>query len=121
MIIDVSKHQGDINWQLLASKLDFVILKATGDKQLNIDPFFIKNATACKEYKIPIHVYCFSRATTPQEAKQEALFLYKTVLGFNPISYIIDIEGSLLNNPQLIEIAQTFIDTLHSLKINTLF
>ncbi len=44
MIVDLSKWNGNIDWDLLAPALDFVILKATGGE---VDPRFAENAAEC--------------------------------------------------------------------------
>ena len=57
--IDVSKWQGEINWNLAKHDIDFAILRA-GYGQNNIDEQFIRNANECTRLNIPFGVYWFS-------------------------------------------------------------
>lgn len=94
MIIDVSKHQGAIDWDILAPKLDFVILKATGR---DVDERFRENARACQARGVPFHVYHFMYAMTAKEAAQEAEFFWRIASPWKPVSYVLDIEGQALS------------------------
>lgn len=63
--IDVSEHNGIINWDIVKSKIDFAILKLgnIGDnKKFWTDPKFERNYNECKRLGIPIglYVYCYS-------------------------------------------------------------
>lgn len=71
--IDVSKHQGNIDWNKVAPNIDFAMLRA-GYGKGNIDAFFDMNAVACNRLNIPIGVYWFSYAYTPEMARREAQF-----------------------------------------------
>lgn len=118
MIVDISKHNGDIDWAALAPHVDFAILKATGDLHNGVDPMFAKNAAMCAGYGVPIHAYCFSRAVTPGQAEDEAKRLYEAAMPYKPISYILDLEGDALNGAQVIETANAFIVKLRTLGVN---
>ena len=115
MIIDISKHNGEIDWGALAPRVDFAILKATGDLYNGVDPMFAKNAAMCAGYGVPIHAYCFSRAVMPGQAEDEAKRLYEAAMPYKPISYILDLEGDALNGAQVIDTANAFIAKLRAL------
>ena len=70
--IDVSKYQGDIDFNKLKnSDIKFVIIRA-GWGQNNIDGKFKRNITECNRLGIPCGVYWFSYALNPEQAKAEA-------------------------------------------------
>lgn len=61
--IDVSKWQGNIDWERVKSSKhpDFAILKAGGsDKGFYIDKKFYENYEACKKVGIPVGAYYFA-------------------------------------------------------------
>lgn len=79
--IDVSEYQGDIDWADVSSSVDFVILRlcdfynSTDEEDIILDNKFLFNMNACELFNIPVGVYYFSRATTVEEARKEALFV----------------------------------------------
>ena len=73
--IDVSKHNGNINWKNVkaSGKVDFVILRAGYGKSVTQkDPKFDSYYLGAKSEDIPVGAYWYSYATTVAEAKQEA-------------------------------------------------
>lgn len=80
--IDVSYHQGDIDWEAVkAAGVDFAMLRLgyrgyeTG--KINIDERFHEYARGALDAGLYIGVYFYSQAITPAEAEEEA----NTVLG----------------------------------------
>ncbi len=78
--IDVSSHQGDIDWAAVAeSPVDFAMLRVgyRGYESgiLNVDDSFRPNYAAASETDLDLGVYFFSQAISPAEAVQEAKFL----------------------------------------------
>lgn len=70
--IDVSYHQGKIDWQKVkASGIDFVIIRA-GYGRDNIDKQFVNNVNGCIENNIPFGVYWFIYGVNAEEAIQNA-------------------------------------------------
>ena len=70
--IDVSKYQGDTDFNTLKkSDIKFVIIRA-GWGQNNIDGKFKRNIEECNRLGIPCGVYWFSYALNPTQAKAEA-------------------------------------------------
>lgn len=69
--IDVSSHQGLIDWQRIKSTIDFAIIRA-GYGLSTYDSQAERNASQCELYEIPYGLYWFSYAKNPQEAEQEA-------------------------------------------------
>lgn len=70
--IDVSAHQGKINWDTVANYgMDFAILRITEVGNV-IDSQFENNFAGCNKRKIPVGVYKYSYASTVSEAQSEA-------------------------------------------------
>lgn len=70
--IDVSAHQGKINWDTVANYgMDFAILRITEVGNV-IDSQFENNFADCNKHKIPVGVYKYSYASTVSEAQSEA-------------------------------------------------
>ena len=70
--IDVSAHQGKINWDTVANYgIDFAILRITEVGNV-IDSQFENNFSGCNKHKIPVGVYKYSYASTVSEAQIEA-------------------------------------------------
>ncbi|WP_251861292.1 GH25 family lysozyme [Clostridium sp. Marseille-Q2269] len=72
--IDVSEHQGKIDWKTVKnSGIQFAILRAGYGKN-NIDKQFINNANGCTNVGMPFGLYWFSYAYTEDMARQEAKY-----------------------------------------------
>lgn len=95
--IDVSKYQGNINWNAVkASGVQFAIIRAgyrgwgsTGS--LNKDPYFDKNIKGASAAGIDIGIYYFSQAVNEVEAVEEASQCIGLVKGYK-IKYPIFID-----------------------------
>lgn len=71
--LDVSKHQGNIDWTKAAAGQDFVIIRAGyGRFASQEDPCFKKNIEGAFSAGLPVGVYWYSYAATEAEARQEA-------------------------------------------------
>ena len=69
--IDVSKWQGTINWDVVASaaRPDFVMIRlGTGVKTLVPDVEAARNLVACSRLGIPCGVYVYTYSKTPDDA-----------------------------------------------------
>ena len=88
--IDVSEHQGAVDWAVLAGHgMDFAILRAGyrgyGEAgTLNEDVCFADNLRGTQENGIDIGVYFFSQATNTAEAEEEADFLIGLLRSYAP-------------------------------------
>ena len=62
--IDVSSHQGNIDWGVVKSQIDFAIIRlGYGDNvERQDDSYFIKNVNGCINNNIPFGVYIYSYA-----------------------------------------------------------
>ena len=113
--IDVSSHQGAINWEEVKSQIDFAIIRCgyAGDLKAYDDKQFIYNATECTRLGIPFGVYLYSYAQNVENAKSEVAHTLRLVKDFKltyPIFY--DVEDPQyqagLSNKLLIEICNTY-------------
>jgi GH25 family lysozyme M1 (1,4-beta-N-acetylmuramidase) len=74
--IDVSAHNGAIDWNVAATQIDFAILRIgyTGNTEGGIykDNTAAANIQGCVENDIPFGLYYYAGATTPEKAMEEA-------------------------------------------------
>jgi len=71
--IDLSTHNQVTDWDKVRQAVDFIILRA-GYGAGNIDEKLVPYAAACMEQGIPLGLYWFSYAYTPEMAKREAQY-----------------------------------------------
>ena len=116
--IDVSKHQGNVNWShVKADGVQFAILRAGYGKQASQkDTQFENNYTGCKSNGVPVGVYWYSYATTPAEAKQEAAVCLSVIKGKTleyPVYFDIE-EPSVLAKGKAVctAIAKAFLEAV---------
>lgn len=70
--IDVSNHQGSIDWaKVKAAGVDYAILRC-GFGEGIMDDSFIRNVQGCKKYGIPFGVYLYCYAWDAKSAREEA-------------------------------------------------
>ncbi len=71
--IDVSKYQGDINFNKVKNNIDFVIIRiGYGRYDNQKDPKFEANYNGFKTYSVPVGIYHYSYAKSVEDAKKEA-------------------------------------------------
>ncbi len=74
--VDVSHHQGTINWTTMKNKVNFAIIRAGyrgyEEGTLGTDTKFAENMRGAINNNIAVGVYFFSQATTTAEAEEEA-------------------------------------------------
>lgn len=86
--IDVSEHQGRIDWDAVkASGIDFAILRigfgapSWGGR---VDYQFSRNISECERLGIPFGIYIYSYARDDQQAADEASMVIDCLSGHNP-------------------------------------
>ena len=107
--IDVSHHQGRIEWDKVKSAgYDFAILRIgyrgygeTGS--LNVDRTFHDNIKGAKEAGMDVGVYFFSQAVNEEEALEEAQLVIDTLEGY-------ELELPVVYDPELIRDASARTD-----------
>ncbi|MDO5292438.1 MAG: GH25 family lysozyme [bacterium] len=81
-LIDVSKHNGKINWtKVKKAGIKGAILRA-GYGKSTVDAQFVNNAKGAIAAGIPIGIYWFSYAYTVAQAEKEAEMCIKTIKGY---------------------------------------
>lgn len=97
MIIDVSYHNGIIDWSKAGREIDYVILRCGYGKNIQSqdDKQFYYNATKCEKYGVPYGVYLYSYAKSEKDIISECKHVLRLLKGRN-IKYpvYIDIEES---------------------------
>lgn len=116
--IDVSKHQGNVNWShVKADGVQFAIVRAGYGKQASQkDTQFENNYAGCKSNSVPVGAYWYSYAATPAEAKQEAAVCLSILKGKTfeyPVYFDIE-EPSVLakGKAACTAIAKAFLETV---------
>lgn len=82
--IDVSSHQGDIDWGVVKNSINFAIIRAGFGKN-NTDEKALQNVKGCEDNGIPFGLYWFSYAYTVEMARKEAQYLLEFVKGHTPL------------------------------------
>ena len=93
--IDVSKYQGEVDWEAVAdSGASFVFLRmgyrSYGSGELNLDPMFYHNIQGAQAAGLDVGVYFFSQAISEEEAREEADYVLANLEGYElqmPIVY----------------------------------
>ena len=122
--IDVSKHNGKIDWEKAKnSGIDFAIIRVGygQDIESQDDPLFEYNISECERLGIPYGVYIYSYALNVKDASSEADHVLRLIKGHNPefgIWYDLeDADGykqnnGMPNNETFVEIAVTFCEKI---------
>jgi len=98
--IDVSKWNGEIDWQKVkAAGVEFAIVRAgyRGSKTGSLveDPFFRANMKGAAESGVPVGVYFFTQAVNEVEAVEEASAVIELVREYQvELPIFIDTEGA---------------------------
>ncbi len=84
--IDVSKHQGEIDWeQVAASGIQFVYVRmgyrGCNEGTLELDEYALANLEGAKANGLKVGVYFYSQAITVQEGIEEAQFVLENLNG----------------------------------------
>lgn len=110
--IDVSHHQGKINWKEVSDmKIDsdtisFVYLKATEGTSF-IDPRYLKNSKSLNNYNLPFGSYHYYK---PNENCKYQADLFIQTIGKSPLKPVLDIEElGELTKLQLIDSVKLFL------------
>lgn len=95
-VIDVSAHQGKINWDLVKnSNMIYGVILRVGYYN-TMDTTFLYNLNELKRLNIPYGIYLYSYTTTISGAKKEADFVSKTIKEYNvepTLGIFYDLEG----------------------------
>lgn len=94
-ICDVARFQGNINWDLLAPELAFVVIKASGLYRNGADTQYLNNVKGAVSHGVPWHAYTFLYCKTAAEVKRDAALFFNTVAdqGHWPLFWTLDMEA----------------------------
>lgn len=114
--IDVSKHNGAIDWSSVPSSgISFAFIKA-GSTKSGVDPYFDANMRGAQNAGLKVGVYLYSYATTVEQAQNEANLLLGWLSNYTvtfPVVY--DVEDSChkgMSQEQLQALINTFCSTV---------
>jgi len=122
--IDVSKHQGIIDWEKVKkSDIDFAIIRCGYGSNLasQDDEMYLRNINECERLGIPYGVYIYSYALNVEQAKSEAEHVLRLIKGYNPqLGIWFDMEDAdgykerngMPSNKTLADICITFCETI---------
>lgn len=117
--IDVSSHQGIIDWETVKDHIDFAIIRCGygQDRVDQDDRMFRRNADECTRLNIPFGVYLYSYARSINDALSEARHVVRLVAGYKmayPVYYDLEDETTTgrQSNDVIANIAKTFCDYL---------
>lgn len=94
-VIDVSEHNGVINWVVVKKNVDGAILRCGyGDNiKAQDDKMFARNLAECERLGIPHGVYLYSYATTETQAKSELEHILRLIKGHKfELPIYLDVE-----------------------------
>ena len=110
--VDVSHHQGQINWEKVkADGIDFAIIRCgyAEDNPEYDDRYWQYNMSECERLGIPYGVYLYSYAESVKDALSEAEHVLRLIEGCNlsmPVYW--DLEDSILPMDKLEEMSIAF-------------
>ena len=86
MIIDVSEHNGKLDWEKLKPQIEGAIIRCGfgSDYSKQDDAYYERNVSECERLGIPYGVYIYSYANTVIKARSEANHIKRLVEGHKP-------------------------------------
>lgn len=95
-IIDVSEHQGKINWKKVkdSGRVDGVILRTGYGDNVNSqdDKYWQYNVEQCEKYGIPYGTYLYSYAANTGQIKSEIEHEKRLTKNYHPVFHWLDLE-----------------------------
>ena len=94
-VIDVSQHQGTINWDKVKDKIAGAIIRCGygDDLPAQDDIQFARNLSECERLGIPYGVYLYSYAMTEVQARSELAHILRLIKGHKPVlGAFLDVE-----------------------------
>ena len=99
-VIDVSVHQGNIDWESVkADGVDYAFIRlgyrGYTKGEIFLDDKYERNMQKAQEAGVKVGVYFYSQAVSRQEAIEEARFVLDNIRGYNlDLPVVFDIEGA---------------------------
>lgn len=100
--IDVSSHNGKIDWKKVKGDTDFAFIRAGfrgyTEGEINEDKQLKYNLKYANKYGVPVGVYFYSQAVTDEEAQEEAAFVLSKIKNYDiSLPVVIDFEYATKN------------------------
>ena len=111
-IIDISKHDGNIDFAKMKDDVSFVIARCSCGS--DIDVRFDVYAQQMIDNNIPFGVYCYSYARDDAKAVDEAQKMVFYAARYNPLFFVIDAEEECLTRNTILK----FCDELRKLGVH---
>lgn len=123
--IDVSKHNGTIDWGAVKSSgINFAIIRCgyrgSSSGALVIDPMYAANMAGAQGAGINVGVYFFSQAVNEAEAVEEASMVLELVSGYSlQMPVYLDVEksrgrGDTISTEQRTAVCNAFLSTIRN-------
>ena len=123
--VDVSSHQQEIDWELVAANgVEFAMIRVGyrgyTEGEIQPDDYFLQNIEGARAAGLDVGVYFFSQALDEQETIDEANYVLEQIKDY-PLSYLVifdweDIEADArtdgMDSVQLTKNAIAFCDTI---------
>lgn len=94
-LIDISKHNGTIDFAKVEKAVDGIIIRAGYGWEFHKDPMLDIYRNECLRYRIQYGLYCYSYATSLEQAKKEVQGFLACIKGMRPeYPVIIDTEDA---------------------------
>ena len=95
--IDVSSHNGDIDWKTVKSEVDFAFIRVGfrgySEGEINFDKNAKYNLRHANKAGVPVGVYFYSQAVNEKEAEEEAQFVLSKIKSYDiSLPVVIDFE-----------------------------
>lgn len=102
--IDVSEHNGQIDWdQVTLSRVDFAYIRigyrSSVYGQIHLDKYFHQNIQGAQEAGLDVGLYWFSTATNEEELQEEIDFILKEIEDYD-IDLSIAYDMEFYDHPQ---------------------
>ncbi|PGZ54808.1 N-acetylmuramoyl-L-alanine amidase [Bacillus anthracis] len=110
-IVDISKWNENVDWDVAASQLDFVIARVQ-DGSNYVDPLYKEYVQAMKQHGIPFGNYAFCRFVSEEDARVEARDFWNRG-DKSATVWVADVEVKTMNDMRTG--TQAFIDELRRL------
>ncbi len=97
-LIDVSKHNGKIDWEAVkAAGVENAYIRigfrGYGSGAIVLDETFVDNMVSASENGINVGVYFYTQAITPEEAQEEVDFILENIEGYDvTLPIVLDVE-----------------------------
>ena len=117
--VDVSHHNGSIDWDAAAPYIDFAIIRCGygSDMPSQDDRQWLRNVAECERLNIPYGVYLYSYALSEDGALSEAEHVLRLLQGHSPalpVYYDLEDTGTVATLPdsQIVRQTQIFMSRI---------